>query len=189
MTTPSIDNVSALIAKQVSPHFPSKTKEQPDTERLVAIQLDSKVRADLDNNGVSDDFVGTGFLIVTEKTGTTGWFGSTTTTQFAKRFAYFLKDGKDLVLRELNVTQNLNYEAASLQKIPKRCFASSSKSGGTTCTVLTTAEAQAWAIAASKSDPISVFIGNIDSRPGNEIELSRGIYSLGIANIASDLPF
>jgi hypothetical protein len=185
MTAVNEKYIANLIANEISPHFPSRTPVQPNTERTISIHLDSKKRAAFDPDGIYNDFVGTAHFIVTEKTEKTGWCGSTQINYFTKRFSYFLKDGKTLILRELDPTQSLNF--SGFEKVPSRCVPASSKSGGVRCSPLTPEEVQGWVAARIKNDPIEIFIGNIDSRPGDEIEFLRRGQALGIVNFFTDL--
>ena len=179
MTPPLTDR----LAREISPYFPSRPSTAPHTERSLFVQVDSRERAAFDADGLANDFAGTAHFIVSETT-PTGWLDSTQTTYRSKRFSYFLQDGRNLVLRELDPRQAFDPTADLAQAPPiRRPFPSRTESPTRPPTF---AEAQAWALEAVRSHPLSIFVGNIDARPGNEIEfLRRGIESLGILNVGS----
>ena len=183
--TPPRPTLPQRVSGILAPFFPSHTKAEPDTQRSVLVEIDTRNRAAFDADGLSNDFVGTGYFLVTETTGHDGWFGNRRTTYLTKRFSYFLNDSGTLVLRELNPTSPL-YPKKGLSTVPAMRGSSSPKSGQTHRPP-TFEEARAWAAERSSNDPISAFIGNIDSRPGNEVELSRGTLSLGIVNLFNDI--
>lgn len=177
--------IMARIAREIAPQFPSGTPTA-DTQRSIFIQIDSRDRVAFDSDGLANDLAGTAHFIVSETTGHDGWFGNLQTTYRSKRFSYFLRDGRDLILRELNPSQTFN-PTSGLNQAPVIRMGFSPRSGPS-ARPPTFEEAQAWATTEAGSDPISIFVGNIDSRPGNEIEfLRRGIRSMGILNIAADL--
>src|ERR687892_30537 len=96
--------ITARLARELSPYFPSRPSTAPNTERSIFVQVDSRERAAFDSDGLANDFAGTAHFIVSETT-PTGWLDATQTTYRSKRFSYFLQDGRNLVLRELNPSQ------------------------------------------------------------------------------------
>lgn len=182
MSSPTL---TERITGVLNPFFPSATDKEPDTQRSVFVELDSRNRVAFDSDGLANDFVGTGYFLVTETTGKDGWFSSKQTTYRSKRFSYFLNDTGTLVLRELNPNSGL-YPTVNLNVVPRVRISPSGKHGPTYRTP-TFEEARSWALARSAADPISAFVGNIDAREGNEAELMRGVASLGIVNLLSQI--
>jgi len=168
--------LTARLAQAISPHFPQDS---------VFVHVDSRERAAFDADGLANDLVGTAHFIVTE-TRPTGFFDQTQSTYRSKRFSYFLRDGRDLILRELDPDQALD-TVTGLAQAPtiRRPYPTRTESSFRRPTF---EEARAWALEEARGDPVTVFVGNIDARPGNEVEfLRRGIQSLGIFNILSGI--
>lgn len=177
MTPPRL---AERIARIIGPYFPSDPTTE--TSRSIEIVLDSRIRAAFDPDGLANDFVGTGYYLVTESRGHEGCFSSVQTTYRAKRFSYFSNDAGNVILRDLSPASPLD-PTRDLAEAPGTRIAVT-RSGQSTRPP-TLEEAREWAARRSRRDPISIFVGNIDAREGNEAEFSRGVASLGIVNLLS----
>ncbi|MFO1520009.1 MAG: hypothetical protein U1F57_10160 [bacterium] len=177
---------SSRIAQMISPSFPRRAAGQPDSvpDRTVTVYIDNQTQGAFDADGLANDFVGTGHFIVAESTGHDGFFANLQTRYSTKRFSFFLRNGTDLVLRELNPTQALS-PASGLTSVPPMRMGITRS--GQMYRPATFEEAQSWSASVAVSDPISAFIGNIDTRAGNEVQLWRGVQSLGIVNLLADI--
>lgn len=156
----------------------------PAGRTIVGLRLDLRQRTALDGDGLANDFIGAGQVIVREQTGHCGLFGDAQSRFFTGTFTYFIKENGALALRGLNPGQPISL--TNLVAVP--AVRAGFTRTGMTYRPANFQDAQDFAREQAAERSVTVFLGNIDARPGNEVEfISRGLESLGTANLAEIL--